>query len=39
MLAFKVESWIWYGIVLFVAFSRLYVSIFLSHQLFPNLWR
>jgi hypothetical protein len=25
MLAFKVESWIWYGLVLFVSFSRLYV--------------
>jgi hypothetical protein len=27
MLAFKVESWIWYGLVLFIAFSRLYVPI------------
>jgi hypothetical protein len=25
MLAFKVESWIWYGLVLFISFSRLYV--------------
>jgi len=25
MLAFQVESWVWYGVVLFVAISRLYV--------------
>jgi hypothetical protein len=30
MLAFKVESWIWYGLVLFIAFSRLYVPMAFS---------
>jgi hypothetical protein len=36
MLAFKVESWIWYGIVLFVAFSRLYVTKSPRYQLCPH---
>jgi len=36
MLAFRVESWVWYGVVLFVAFSRLYVLISTMQVLYTS---
>lgn len=50
MLAFKIESWIWYGVVLFVAVSRLYVYLtpaisgfaktnFFGNEVYPDVWR